>query len=159
LFYLVQFNITNTLQESVLEGVSVLMTATEEGLTEDFIIPADAITADAPGVVYVSFTRTAPQEFALSSFECTLKFVSKEVDPATGTPEEEGYDDEYQVEQLDLGAGDVGHCCSFGPSARLMTLCGNSIFPLLTRRSVPSGSDSKEVPPLPRPLRCLLLRA
>lgn len=83
------------------------MTATEEGLTEDFIIPAESITADAPGIVYVSFTRTAPEEFALSSFECTLKFVSKEVDPTTGTPEEEGYDDEYQVEQIDIGAGDV----------------------------------------------------
>jgi coatomer protein complex subunit gamma len=83
------------------------MTATEEGLTEDFIIPSESITADAPGIVYVSFTRTAPEEFALSSFECTLKFVSKEVDPTTGTPEEEGYDDEYQVEQIDIGAGDV----------------------------------------------------
>jgi coatomer protein complex subunit gamma len=83
------------------------MTATEEGLTEDFIIPAESITADAPGIVYVSFTRTAPEEFALSSFECTLKFISKEVDPTTGTPEEEGYDDEYQVEQIDIGAGDV----------------------------------------------------
>lgn len=83
------------------------MTATEEGLTEDFIIPAESITADAPGIVYVSFTRAAPEEFALSSFECTLKFVSKEVDPTTGTPEEEGYDDEYQVEQIDIGAGDV----------------------------------------------------
>jgi coatomer protein complex subunit gamma len=91
----------------VLEGVSMLMATSDEGLTEDFIIPADLITVGEPKIVYVSFTRTQPEEFAMSSFECTLKFISKEVDPSTGTPEEEGYDDEYQVEQLDLGAGDV----------------------------------------------------
>lgn len=86
------------------------MSSGDEGLAEDFIIPADSITVEAPGVVYVSFTRTSPEEFAISSFECTLKFISKEVDPSTGTPEEEGYDDEYQVEQLDIGAGDVSGC-------------------------------------------------
>jgi hypothetical protein len=104
------------------------MTATEEGLTEDFIIPAESITADAPGIVYVSFTRTAPEEFALSSFECTLKFVSKEVDPTTGTPEEEGYDDEYQVEQIDIGAGDVSLGSAKRWILRLETdLCWNTI--------------------------------
>ena len=135
------------------------MTATEEGLTEDFIIPAESITADAPGVVYVSFTRTSPEEFALSSFECTLKFISKEVDPTTGTPEEEGYDDEYQVEQIDIGAGDVSlaaarceiRACQFTPSYD-----STSLRPM--RHSTPSGRGSRPEPPLPRPLLCLLQR-
>ena len=35
-----------------------------------------------------------------------LKFVSKEVDPSTGEPEEEGYEDEYQLEDLELSAAD-----------------------------------------------------
>ncbi|KAJ9122431.1 hypothetical protein QFC22_001856 [Naganishia vaughanmartiniae] len=102
-----QFNITNTLPDTVLENVSVIMTPSEDTpLTEDFIIPYPALTSDVPGVVYVSFTRNDPAEYAIGAFGCTLKFVSKEVDPTSGEPEEEGYDDEYQVEELDLGAGD-----------------------------------------------------
>jgi hypothetical protein len=34
-----------------------------------------------------------------------LKFVSKEVDPETGEPEAEGYEDEYQLEEVELAAG------------------------------------------------------
>jgi coatomer protein complex subunit gamma len=104
-----QFNISNTLPDTVLEQVSVIMQpSVDSGLTEDFIIPLPSLTpAQSPGTVYVSFTRDDPADYAIGSFACALKFISKEVDPASGEPEEEGYDDEYQVEELDLGAGDV----------------------------------------------------
>lgn len=91
------------------------MTPSEDApLTEDFIIPQPSLTpADSPGVVYVSFSRTVPEEYATGTFACTLKFVSKEVDPTSGQPEEDGYDDEYQVEEIDLGAGDVSGSMRF----------------------------------------------
>lgn len=89
----------------------------DSGLTEDFIIPQPSLTsAESPGLVYVSFTRNDPSDFAVGAFTCTLKFISKEVDPTSGQPEEEGYDDEYQVEELDLSAGDVSGACD--PSRR-----------------------------------------
>ena len=73
---------------------------------EDFIIPLPALTAsNSPGIVYVSFTRQEPALYAISSFQCTLKYISKELDPSTGAPEEEGYEDEYQVEEVELSAG------------------------------------------------------
>ena len=79
----------------------------ESSLTEDFIIPLPSLsTTTSPGIVYVSFTRDSPEEYASGSFQCVLKFVSKEVDPSTGEPEEEGYEDEYQLEEVELGAGD-----------------------------------------------------
>ena len=53
----------------------------------------------------MSFTRDDPTQYALGSFQCTLKFVTKEVDPSSGEPEEEGYDDEYQLEEVELVAG------------------------------------------------------
>ncbi|WOO77903.1 putative coatomer subunit gamma [Vanrija pseudolonga] len=103
-----QYNVSNTIPDTVLEQVAVVMSPSEEsGLTEDFIIPIPALTsASGAGTVYVSFTRDEPAEYATTSFTATLKFVSKEVDPSSGEPEEEGYDDEYQVEDVDLGAGD-----------------------------------------------------
>lgn len=83
-----------------------MQSADSTGLTEDFIIPVPTLSsANSPAIVYVSFTRDSPDEYALASFACTLKFVSKEVDPSTGEPEEEGYEDEYQLEEVELSAG------------------------------------------------------
>jgi coatomer subunit gamma len=39
-------------------------------------------------------------------FSCTLKFLVRDCDPTTGEVDEGGYDDEYQVEDLDLSVGD-----------------------------------------------------
>lgn len=92
----------------MLEQVAVLMQPQTEdsGLTEEFIIPAPSVSAaTSPSIVYASFSRELPEEYALASFSCILKFVSKEVDPSTGEPEEEGYEDEYQLEDVELSAG------------------------------------------------------
>ena len=79
----------------------------DSGLTEDFIIPMPTLSsATSPGIVYVSFTRDTPEEYVQASFSCILKFVSKELDPSTGEPEEEGYEDEYQLEDTELAASD-----------------------------------------------------
>lgn len=93
--------------DTILEQVSVIMQPpADSGLTEDFIIPVPTLsTTTSPGVVYVSFTREAPEEYATASFPCLLKFISKEVDPTTGEPEAEGYEDEYQLEEVELAAG------------------------------------------------------
>jgi len=102
-----QFNVSNTLPEIILEQVSVVMQpSSDSSLKEDFIIPMPELrSTTSPGIVYVSFTRLDPEEYSLASFACTLKFISKEVDPSSGEPEEEGYDDEYQLEEVELGAG------------------------------------------------------
>ena len=78
----------------------------ESGLSEDFIIPAATITNSAPATIYVSFSRPDSTKFDITNFSNVLKFTSKEVDPDTGDPEEQGYDDEYEVDVLTLGAGD-----------------------------------------------------
>jgi coatomer protein complex subunit gamma len=99
------------------------MTPSEgSGLVEDFIIPIQSLTSAAgAGQVYVSFTREEPESYASGSFGCTLRFVSKEVDPTSGEPEEEGYQDEYQIEDCDLGAGDVS--CGYVDKVRRMENC------------------------------------
>ncbi|KAF9225339.1 Coatomer, gamma subunit [Gyrodon lividus] len=102
-----QFDVSNTLPDTVLEQVSVIMQPqTESALTEDFIIPVPSLTAStSPSIVYVSFTRVSPEEYVTASFQCALKFISKELDPSTGEPEEEGYEDEYILEEVELTAG------------------------------------------------------
>ncbi|KDN41528.1 putative coatomer gamma-2 subunit [Tilletiaria anomala UBC 951] len=104
-----QYNINNTLPDTVLENVQVIVTGAEEGgLQEDFILPSPALSAESPsGIVYVSFTRkNGSNDFPQVRVNNTLKFVTKEVDPTSGEPEDEGYDDEYQTAELKLGVSD-----------------------------------------------------
>ncbi len=103
-----QYEVKNTLPDTVLEDVSVMATPTEEEeLEEDFIIPAAKLSTDEPGTIYVSFKKANGEaSFPGSSFTNILKFTTKEIDPTTGEPEETGYDDEYQVEDLELTGSD-----------------------------------------------------
>ncbi|KAF2146183.1 uncharacterized protein K452DRAFT_219956 [Aplosporella prunicola CBS 121167] len=105
----VQYDIKNTLPDTVLADVTMVVTPSddeESGLEEEFIIPAPQLKTDEPGTVFVSFKRTAGEAFVASSFTNILKFTLKEIDPTTNEPEEGGYEDEYQVEDLDLTGAD-----------------------------------------------------
>ncbi|KAF0485587.1 Coatomer, gamma subunit [Gigaspora margarita] len=103
-----QFNINNTLNDQLLENVSVVMQPESDdiGLEEEFVIPASKLAYDQPGSVYVAFKRTNLDECPLGSFSNTLKFVVKDCDPTSGEPDEEGYEDEYLVEDVELVTGD-----------------------------------------------------
>jgi coatomer protein complex subunit gamma len=103
-----QYDVTNTLPDTVLEEVSVLATPSEdeEVLEEDFIIPVASLKTDEPGTVYASFKKTGESPFAVTTFTNILKFTSKETDPTTGEPDANGYEDEYQVEDVELTGSD-----------------------------------------------------
>ncbi|KAF7893981.1 hypothetical protein EAF00_007495 [Botryotinia globosa] len=103
-----QYEVKNTLPDTVLEEVSVVASPSdEEELEEDFIIPATKLATDEPGTIYVSFKKISGEAaFPSSTFTNVLKFTTKEIDPTTGEPEDTGYDDEYQVEDLELTGSD-----------------------------------------------------
>ena len=104
-----QFDVANTLPDTLLESVSVISLPDGEdlGINEEFIIPCEKISVDdGPRKIYVSFVRDDPTAFILASFANTLKFTSREIDPTTGEPEDRGYDDEYEIDGLDLVGGD-----------------------------------------------------
>ena len=83
----------------------MLSTPDDDELQEDFIIPAPLITNSAPATIYVSFSRSG-DKFDTAMFSNVLKFTSREVDPDTEEPDEQSYDDEYEVEGLSLTAAD-----------------------------------------------------
>ncbi|KAI9731129.1 MAG: coatomer subunit gamma [Cirrosporium novae-zelandiae] len=102
-----QYDIKNTLPDTVLEDVTVVATPSEdEVLEEDFIIPAAKLSTDEPGTVYVSFKKIGDNLFPVTSFNNVLKFTSKEIDPSSGEPDASGYDDEYEVEDLEFTGSD-----------------------------------------------------
>lgn len=104
-----QYNITNTLPDTVLDNVAVSVGgASEIGLTEDFIVPIPSLTQSEPsGTFYISYTRQeGGNAFPQGTLTNTLQFLSREVDPTTGEAEEEGYDDQYETSELELGTSD-----------------------------------------------------
>ncbi|KAL3442511.1 adaptin N terminal region-domain-containing protein [Aspergillus insuetus] len=103
-----QYDIKNTLPDTVLEDVTVVATPSEEdALEEEFIVPAPKLSTNEPGVVYVTFKKLeGEQSVPVVSFTNNLKFTSKEIDPTTGEPEDSGYEDEYQVNDLELTGSD-----------------------------------------------------
>jgi coatomer protein complex subunit gamma len=103
-----QYEVKNTLRDTVLEEVSVVASPSEEDeLEEDFIIPAAKLVTDEAGTVYVSFRSVNGEgSMPVSSFTNVLKFTTKEIDPTTGEPDVGGYEDEYQVEDLELNGSD-----------------------------------------------------
>jgi coatomer subunit gamma len=65
-------------------------------LTYEMSIPIPQLVFDVPGVVYAVYKKPG-NITPIVTFSNTLKFISKECDPSTGEPDEEGYDDEYLV--------------------------------------------------------------
>lgn len=103
-----QYEVKNTLPDTVLENVSVVATPSEEEeLEEEFIIPAERLVTNEPGNVYVAFKKVnGGSALPVTSVSNILKFTSKEIDPTTNEPEETGYDDEYEVSEFDLAGSD-----------------------------------------------------
>ena len=103
-----QYEIKNTMTDTILEEVSVVATPSDEdeALEEEFTIPVSKLAAESPGTVFVSFKKSADVAYPITSFTNVLKFTSKEIDPSTGEPDDSGYEDEYQVEDLELMGSD-----------------------------------------------------
>ena len=105
-----QFDVKNTLSEAVLEDVSISASPSDEeeaGLEEEFIIPIAKLVTNEPGSAFVAYKRLKGEKsFSVTSFTNILKFTSKEIDPTTGDPEESGYEDEYEIEDLELTGSD-----------------------------------------------------
>eukprot|EP01098_Paradermamoeba_levis_P011387 TRINITY_DN486_c0_g1_i1.p1 TRINITY_DN486_c0_g1~~TRINITY_DN486_c0_g1_i1.p1 ORF type:complete len:630 (+),score=220.72 TRINITY_DN486_c0_g1_i1:908-2797(+) len=103
-----QFNITNTINDQLLENAIVKMDLSSlSDFSLEKVIPAVSLPCDTPGVCYVSLRR--PPEYLTGSIGCILKFTSKDVDPQSGEAEEVGYDDQYQIEEVEVNMADYIH--------------------------------------------------
>lgn len=100
-----QFDCTNTLNDQVLENVTVQMEN-----NDDFevirTIPAPSLPYDKPGTAYTVVRLPDDPTQVTGTFTCTLKFIVKDCDPNTGEADEEGYEDEYVLEDLEVTVAD-----------------------------------------------------
>jgi hypothetical protein len=88
----------------VLENVSMeidLAELEDVEIDESLSVPLKRMPHNSVGPVFVVLKR---EEGSLSrgTMSTNMKFIVKEVDPASGEVEEDGYDDEYQLEDLEV---------------------------------------------------------
>lgn len=111
-FTVFQFNVTNTLPETQLERVIVAMAieSTEDEMAHllkpEFVLPIDVLKYGDTKTIYVVFRRPNGGVPVTANFNCALKYLVKEVDTSTGDVDEEGYEDEYVLEDIELVMGD-----------------------------------------------------
>mmetsp|Transcript_4485 Transcript_4485/g.7532 ORF Transcript_4485/g.7532 Transcript_4485/m.7532 type:complete len:900 (-) Transcript_4485:576-3275(-) len=101
-----QFNCSNTIPEQVLEGAAVVMDLSEaDGFEEECVVPLDVMPLNSVGHTF-TVLRRSPGALSLGKLVNVLKFKVKEIDPGTGEVEEDGYDDEYQLEEVEITPAD-----------------------------------------------------
>ncbi|XP_022947703.1 coatomer subunit gamma-like [Cucurbita moschata] len=101
-----QYNCTNTIPEQLLENVNVIVDASEaEEFAEVVSKPLRSLPYNTPGQTFVAFEKPNGVA-AVGKFSNMLKFIVKEIDPSTGEAEEDGVEDEYQLEDIEVVAAD-----------------------------------------------------
>ncbi|KAL2654511.1 hypothetical protein AAZV13_04G012600 [Glycine max] len=70
-----------------------------------FSKPLRSLPYDSPGQTFVAFEKPEGVP-TVGKFSNVLKFIIKEVDPTTGEAEDDGVEDEYQLEDLEIVAAD-----------------------------------------------------
>ncbi|XP_063218123.1 coatomer subunit gamma-2 [Bacillus rossius redtenbacheri] len=101
-----QFDCLNTLNDQLLENVRVVVEPAE-GYQVSQELPCSRLPYGETGSAFV--VLRFPEELAatVASFSAVMKFLVKDCDPTTGLPDsEDGYDDEYILEDVDVTLGD-----------------------------------------------------
>jgi coatomer protein complex subunit gamma len=97
----VEYNIENTLEDLVLENVNVVSQLDSEEYDEEFTLPIERLEPLSSGKVYASISRS--EEYALVTMSNALSYITKDIDADEG---DEGFPDEYQIEDLSITPGD-----------------------------------------------------
>jgi coatomer protein complex subunit gamma len=98
-----QFNMTNTLNDQILENVRVLLDEIDE--SDCILVPAAQMAYDVPCVAYTAIALDSQDTD--QTYTCNLDFIVKDCDPETGDVDDEGYPDSYALEDLDVSMADM----------------------------------------------------
>jgi len=100
-----QFDCTNTLNDQILENVTVQL-ETADGFEVLRCLPAVSLPYDKPGTAYTVVGMPEDPTVVTATFSCVMKFIVKDCDPNTGEPDDDGYEDEYVLEDLEVTVAD-----------------------------------------------------
>ncbi|VAI07993.1 unnamed protein product [Triticum turgidum subsp. durum] len=92
--------------QKMLSSIAEFFDATDaEEFSEVCSKPLKSLPYDSPGQIFVAFEK--PEHVpAIGKFSNVLKFTVKEVDTSSGEADEDGVEDEYQLEDLEIVSAD-----------------------------------------------------
>lgn len=104
-----QFNITNTLNDVILDNVAVACSPEDPdaaSLEELFTIPVDRLLPSTEAACYIAFSKS--EDIVMEGFLNNLTFTTRELNAETNEPFEGdvGFQDEYEIDSITLSAGD-----------------------------------------------------
>uniref|UniRef100_A0A0P4WGI3 Coatomer subunit gamma n=1 Tax=Scylla olivacea TaxID=85551 RepID=A0A0P4WGI3_SCYOL len=100
-----QFDCTNTLNDQLLESVSVVVDG--EGWVVQTSLPCASLPYSQPGSCYILLPIPEDIMSTTGTLSATLKFTVRDCDPATGEPDtDEGYEDDYTLEDVEITVAD-----------------------------------------------------
>eukprot|EP00090_Calanus_glacialis_P024290 TRINITY_DN3771_c0_g1_i1.p1 TRINITY_DN3771_c0_g1~~TRINITY_DN3771_c0_g1_i1.p1 ORF type:complete len:881 (-),score=314.94 TRINITY_DN3771_c0_g1_i1:145-2787(-) len=101
-----QFDCTNTLADQLLEKVRVDLEL-GEGWELVAEVLAPSLQYNVGGTIYCVVSTPEDLGECVTTIAANLKFTVKDCDPNTGEPDsDEGYDDEYQLEDIEVAVAD-----------------------------------------------------
>ena len=109
-----QFSVMNTIDDQRLVNVSVSVDGYDDGYEIEHEIPAEVARYGEATNCFVSLVKVTENPVPLT-LACELKFTVIQVDPTTGEVEgdEDGYEEDYPLEELDLSTNDYMAKVSF----------------------------------------------
>lgn len=102
-----QFDMTNTLNDQVLEDVTVQVEPADAFEVVAYV-PCETLKYNEPGVAYACIDISSEEDptDVTTTLSCSMKFTVKDCDPNTGEADDEGYSDEYVLEDVDISVAD-----------------------------------------------------
>lgn len=102
-----EFEVLNTVNEQMLKDVTVgFEMSSDEAWAVHSIIPLQEAVYGEKASCYIALQHVPDMGYPLVSMEMELKFKVHEVD-STGEPDEEGFDEDYPLEPIELCAADL----------------------------------------------------
>ncbi|CAF4275639.1 unnamed protein product [Rotaria sp. Silwood2] len=102
-----QFDINNTLNDQLLERVTVQMDGSAEGFEIVHYTSCQVIKCNDTGTTYTLVKLPDDSSAVTGTLACTMKYTVKDCDPSTGLPDdEEGYADEFVLEDIEITVSD-----------------------------------------------------
>jgi len=101
-----QFDMTNTLNDQILEDVTVQVEPADAFEVVAYV-PCPTLKYNEPGISYacVAIDDEDPTDVT-TTISCSMKFTVKDCDPNTGEADDDGYSDEYVLEDVDITVAD-----------------------------------------------------
>ena len=102
---LLQFNCTNTLNDQLLKNLTVEVEGAD-GYEVTSYLPLEELSYGTPGKSYCLLELPDEDDICATTLSCQMKFIVHDCDPNSGEADEQGFPDEYVIDDIEISVGD-----------------------------------------------------